>query len=561
MAYALLSVSDKTGIETFGAQLVERGYEILSTGGTAAALREAGVEVTSVSDFTGFPEILGGRVKTLHPAVHAGLLARTSVEGDMEELAEQGLSPIGLVAVNLYPFRETVARPDTMFAEALEQIDIGGPTMLRAAAKNHPFVWPVCDPGSYGDVIEAIDEGGDQLDLRRRLATKVFEHTAAYDAAIAGYIGGSERTGRAMRTTTGDEGEAGDWPEELLLSLVRVETLRYGENPDQPAAFYRSGAHAPAGIPGLEQIHGKALSYNNLLDVDGALTAIGPWLAGGRDAAVEGRVEDAPAACAILKHTTPCGLAVGHTVSDAYRKALACDPVSAFGSTVIFSQPITEAVAEELMGLFVECLVAPGCADAALALLQRKKNIRILLPAEGQHLRAPEGHVLEGVDVRGISGGVLVQAPPLPARPAEFRSSVAVMSARQPSDAEWDDLAFAWAAAQSVKSNAILLARGGASIGIGAGQMSRVDAVRIARMKAEDAGLLGATYVAGDSDAGCVLASDAFFPFRDGIDAAVDAGVTAIVQPGGSKRDDEVVAAADEHGIAMVATGRRTFRH
>ncbi|MFW6039765.1 MAG: bifunctional phosphoribosylaminoimidazolecarboxamide formyltransferase/IMP cyclohydrolase, partial [Gemmatimonadota bacterium] len=453
--------------------------------------------------------------------------------------------------------------------------------MLRAAAKNHPFVWPVCDPASYGDVLAAIDEGGDQLDLRRRLATRVFEHTAAYDAAIAGYIGGAERTGRAMRATTGDEGEAGEWPEELLVSLVRVQALRYGENPDQPAAFYRSGAHAPAGIPGLEQLHGKALSYNNLLDVDGALSAIGPWLSGGRVAGPEsdpgaggssaGSGGDT-AACAILKHTTPCGIAVGHTVSDAYRKALACDPVSAFGSTVIFSQPITEAVAEELMGLFVECLVAPGCADAALALLQRKENLRILLPAGGEHLRAPGGHVSEGVDVRGISGGVLVQAPPLSARPGDFRSSVTVTTERGPSEAEWSDLAFAWAAVQSVKSNAILLARGGASIGIGAGQMSRVDAVRIARMKAEDAGLLGAAAGAGGevteaagagnpAEAGCVLASDAFFPFRDGIDAAAEAGVTAIVQPGGSKRDDEVVAAADEHGIAMVVTGRRTFRH
>jgi len=533
MPYALLSVSDKTGIETLGARLVERGYQILSTGGTAAALRKADVPVTSVSDYTGFPEILGGRVKTLHPSIHAGLLARTSVEDDMEELADLDLAPIDLVAVNLYPFRETVALPDTMFAEALEQIDIGGPTMLRAAAKNHSFVWPVCDPGSYDDVIAAIDAGGEQLELRRRLAAQVFEHTAAYDAAIAGYLDRTERTDRSP-------GADGTWPEELLLSLVKVQSLRYGENPDQPAAFYRSGADAAFGIPGLRQVHGKELSYNNLLDVDGALLSIAPWL------------DDEQAACAILKHTTPCGIAAGHTLSDAYRKALACDPVSAFGSTVVFSQPITEAVSEELAGLFVECLVAPGCADAALKILQRKQNIRILLPEEGERLRPPVGHVAAGVDVRGVSGGVLVQAPPLPARPSEFREGAEVMTDRSPTDAEWTDLAFAWGAVQAVKSNAILLARDQASIGIGAGQMSRVDAVKIARLKAEAAGL-----TTGDS----VLASDAFFPFRDGLDAAAEAGVTAVVQPAGSKRDAAVVQAANEHGITMVATGRRTFRH
>ncbi|MFQ5530179.1 MAG: bifunctional phosphoribosylaminoimidazolecarboxamide formyltransferase/IMP cyclohydrolase, partial [Gemmatimonadota bacterium] len=283
MPYALLSVSDKTGIEQFAAQLVERGYDILSTGGTGGVLRESGIAVTSVSEFTGFPEIMGGRVKTLHPAVHAGLLARLSVEDDVADLDQHGLSPIGLVAVNLYPFRETVARADTMFAEALEQIDIGGPTMLRAAAKNHGFVWPICQPSQYDRVIEAIDAGGAEEELRRRLAAAVFEHTATYDAAVAGYLD-SGRT------------EAQGLPPELLLSMIRVQPLRYGENPDQEATFYRSGAHAPFGIPALEQLHGKELSYNNLLDVDGALQAIGPFLS------------DSDAACAILKHTTPCGI-------------------------------------------------------------------------------------------------------------------------------------------------------------------------------------------------------------------------------------------------------------
>lgn len=527
MPYALVSVSDKTGIESFVAQLVQRGYDILSTGGTGAVLREAGIAVTSVSEFTGFPEILGGRVKTLHPAIHAGLLARLSVEDDVADLEQHGLSAIGLVAVNLYPFRETVARADTMFAEALEQIDIGGPTMLRAAAKNHGFVWPVCNPVQYDEVIEAIDAAGDQGDLRRRLAAAVFEHTATYDAAVAGYLGAGRSSVEEL-------------PAELLVSMVRVQSLRYGENPDQEAAFYRSGEHAPFGIPALHQLHGKELSYNNLLDVDGALQAIGPFVAG----------EDA--ACAILKHTNPCGIAVGRSPAEAYRKALACDPVSAFGSTVVFSQPVTEAVAEELSALFVECVVAPGYANAALTLLKNKPNLRILVPDEGERLVASTGHLVRGLDVRGVAGGLLVQMPPAPAVREEFRTQSSVMGARAPTAAEWDDLAFAWSAVQSVKSNAILLARDGASVGIGAGQMSRVDAVKLAIAKAE---------AQGTSLDGCVLASDAFFPFRDGLDVAGAAGITAVVQPGGSKRDAEVIEAADEQGIAMVATGRRTFRH
>jgi len=527
MPYALLSVSDKIGIEEFASQLVERGYQILSTGGTGAALRDAGIPVTSVSEFTGFPEILGGRVKTLHPAVHSGLLARLSIEDDVADLEKHGLSAISLVAVNLYPFRETVARADTMFAEALEQIDIGGPTMLRSGAKNHAFVWPVCNPAQYQEVIEAIDAGGDQADLRRRLAAAVFEHTATYDAAVAGYLG----TGRSS---------VEELPAELLVSMVRVQSLRYGENPDQEATFYRNGEHSAFGIPALQQLHGKELSYNNLLDVDGALLAISPFLM--RD----------DAACAILKHTTPCGIAVGRSPAEAYQKALACDPVSAFGSTVVFSQPVTEAVAEALAGLFVECVVAPGYANAALALLKNKPSLRILAPGEGERLVASTGHLVRGLDVRGVAGGLLVQTPPSPAHAEDFRTQANVMGTRVPTDAEWDDLAFAWSAVQSVKSNAILLARDGASLGIGAGQMSRVDAVNLAVSKAEAQGL---------SLDGCVMASDAFFPFRDGLDVAAAAGVTAVVQPGGSKRDADVTDAADEQGIAMIATGRRTFRH
>jgi phosphoribosylaminoimidazolecarboxamide formyltransferase/IMP cyclohydrolase len=531
MPNALLSVSDKTGLVEFGSALVERGWTLLSTGGTARVLREADIAVTPIAEFTRFPEILSGRVKTLHPAVHAGLLARLSVEDDVRDLERHQLSAIGLVAVNLYPFRETVARPETTLADALDHIDIGGPTMLRAAAKNHPFVWPVCDPEDYAAVLQAIDNAGDEPELRRALAAKVFFHTSAYDAAVAGYLRGNEA-----------ESESGDMPEELLLSLVRTQELRYGENPDQAAAFYRIASRQSVGIPALRQLHGKALSYNNILDVDGALLAIAPYL--GEEAA----------ACVILKHTTPCGIAVGRSVAEAYKKALACDPVSAFGSTVVFSQPVTETVAEELSKLFVECIVAPGYAAAALRILQAKPSLRILTPIEEGRFGTMAGHIAPGLDTRGVNGGVLVQSSPAPARPSDLRQSgdTRVVTRRQPTEEEWEDLAFAWAAVQSVKSNAILMARDGASIGIGAGQMSRVDAVQLAEKKARDAGhiLESAT-----------LASDAFFPFRDGVDAAARAGVRAIIQPGGSKRDDEAIAAADEHGMTMVFTGRRTFRH
>lgn len=530
MPYAILSVSDKTGIVELGQGLVERGWTLLSTGGTAQALRAAGVAVVGVSEFTGFPEILSGRVKSLHPAIHAGLLARPSVEEDVRDLNEHGLSPIGIVVVNLYPFRETLAKPDTTHADALEKIDIGGPTMLRAAAKNYPFVWSVCAPSDYPALISALDEGGDQLERRRSLAAKVFEHTATYDAAVAGYLMGQGES-REDRP---------DLPEDFLLSLTRVQPLRYGENPDQAAAFYRVSSTAPVGIPALEQLHGRELSYNNILDVDGALLAIGPFVGGERPA------------CAILKHTTPCGIAVGRSLAEAYRKALACDPVSAFGSAVVFNEPVTEAVAEALADLFVECLIAPGYAAAALRILKEKKNIRILQPSKGR-FGEYLGHVAPGLDMRGVLGGMLVQGSPTPARPSDLEQAGSIVATqREPSEEEWADLRFAWSAVQSVKSNAILLARDGASVGIGAGQMSRVDAAHLAAKKARDAGFTLEELV---------LASDAFFPFRDGIDAAARAGVTAIIQPGGSKRDDQVIEAADEYGIAMVLTGRRTFRH
>lgn len=533
MSIALLSVSDKSGIAEFASSLVQRGWEIVSTGGTARELRAHDVPVTPIEEHTGFPEVLGGRVKTLHPRVHAGVLARRSVTSDMQELSDHDISAIDLVAVNLYPFRETVARPDVTLAQAQEQIDIGGPTLLRAAAKNHSFVWPVCDPGDYDLVLEGLDRDDEETgEIRRRLASKVFLHTATYDTAISGYLSSVAR----------DDRQSDQLPQEMLWSLDRVQELRYGENPDQAAVFYREATGRSWGIPALQQHHGKELSYNNILDIDGALTGLAPFLDGEK------------AACVLIKHTTPCGLAVGRSGVEAYRKALACDPMSAFGSTVAFNQPVTESVAEELVELFAECVVAPGYAATALRILQEKKNLRILEPADDADLGMPRGQTRPDLEARGVHGGLLVQTSPRPVEPSGLREAAGteVPTEREPSDEEWDDLGFAWAAVQSVKSNAILLARDGASVGIGAGQMSRVDSVKIAVRKAGEA----------DHDLdGAVLASDAFFPFRDGVDAAARAGIRAVVQPGGSIRDDEVVEAADEHGIAMVMTGRRLFRH
>jgi phosphoribosylaminoimidazolecarboxamide formyltransferase/IMP cyclohydrolase len=531
MPTALISVSDKTGVVEFASGLVERGWTIVSTGGTGARLKEAELPVKGVSEVTGHPEILAGRVKTLHPAVHGGILARRSMPGDMDQLDRLGIGPIDLVAVNLYPFQRTIARHGVTLAEALEQIDIGGPTLLRASAKNHGFVWCICDPADYDRALRAIDAVGDSSELRRELAVKVFLHTAAYDAAIGGYL-----------DDLGSRAPMSELPHEFLASLTRVQGLRYGENPDQAAAFYRDGSSSPWGIPALLQLHGKELSFNNLLDIDGALTAIAPF------------VGEASPACAIVKHTTPCGLAVGRSVREAYEKALACDPVSAFGSVIAFTEPVTEAVAEAVAENFVECVVAPGYADAALLTLQEKKNLRILAPDRPEDLAEASGHLRQGIETRGVRGGLLVQSAPSPASPSELRANPELSAAthRAPTDAEWDDLAFAWAAVQTVKSNAILLARDGASIGIGAGQMSRVDSVDLAIRKARAAGL---------ETRRSVLASDAFFPFRDGIDVAAEAGVAAVIQPGGSIRDAEVTGAANEHGMAMLCTGRRLFRH
>jgi phosphoribosylaminoimidazolecarboxamide formyltransferase/IMP cyclohydrolase len=510
MPRALLSVSNKSGLIEFARGLHALGWELLSTGGTARALRDADIPVRDVSEVTEFPEMLDGRVKTLHPAVHGGLLARRDVAEHMTAIAEHGIEPIDLVAVNLYPFRETAARAGVAADEVIEQIDIGGPSMLRSAAKNFAAVTTVVDPADYSQVLSLLQDGTGDEQFRRELASKVFEHTAAYDAAIAAWF-------------AAQRGE--QFPERLALSLEKAQSLRYGENPGQAAAFYveRTGA----GLAGLTQKGGKELSFNNLLDLEGALLATEPF--------------GAEICCAIIKHTTPCGLATGTSVLDAYRKALACDPMSAFGSVISFTAPVDDVAAEAVSSLFVECVVAPSFSSGALDILGRKKNLRVL---EGT-ARWPAG----ALDYKRVRGGFLAQQ-----RPPAFidDSGWTVVTKRQPTTDEHRDLLFAWRAVASVKSNAIVLARDGATIGIGAGQMSRVDAAFLAVHKAG---------LAGHATAGASLGSDAFFPFRDGVDQAAQAGVKAIVQPGGSVRDADVIAAADEHGIAMVFTGVRLFRH
>jgi phosphoribosylaminoimidazolecarboxamide formyltransferase/IMP cyclohydrolase len=510
MPRALLSVSDKSGLIEFARGLHALGWELLSTGGTARALRDADIPVRDVSEVTQFPEMLDGRVKTLHPAVHGGLLARRDVAEHMTAIAEHGIEPIDLVAVNLYPFRETAARAGVSPDEVIEQIDIGGPSMLRSAAKNFVAVTTIVDPADYSRVLALLQEGTDDVSVRRELAGKVFEHTAAYDAAIAAWFA-------AQRGV--------QFPERLTLPLEKAQSLRYGENPGQAAAFYVE--RAGAGLSGLRQKGGKELSFNNLLDLEGALLATEPF--------------GTEICCAIIKHTTPCGLATGTSALDAYRKALACDPISAFGSVISFSIPVDDAAAEAVSSLFVECVVAPSFSAGALDILGRKKNLRVL---EGT-ARWPAG----ALDYKRVRGGLLAQQRP----PASIDDSTwKVVTQRQPTAEERRDLLFAWRAVASVKSNAIVLARDGATIGIGAGQMSRVDAAFLAVHKAG---------LAGHATAGAALGSDAYFPFRDGVDQAADAGVAAIVQPGGSVRDPEVIAAADERGIAMVFTGIRLFRH
>ena len=514
MPRALLSVSDKTGLIDFARGLSQLGWELLSTGGTALELRNAGLTVKDVSEVTKHPEMMAGRVKTLHPAVHAGLLARRELAEDLEAMSELGYSTIDLVAVNLYKFHEAVAA-NAAVPQAMEKVDIGGPSMLRSAAKNHAHVLAIIDPADYALVLDALRAGTVDLSLRRYLAAKVFAATARYDQAIADYF---QRQSEPAHV----------YARRLILTLTKVQDLRYGENPDQTAAFY-ADADAPRGsLADLQQLHGKELSFNNILDIDAACMTASAW-------------SGSPlAACAVIKHTTPCGVAVGQTAEEAYEKAVACDPVSAFGGVVAFNAEVSAAAAEAMSKTFYEIVIAPSFAPEALERLKQKKNLRIIvLPV----------NVATGLDYKRVFGGLLVQDRMSMSFPEEDWK---VVTERQPTAKEQDDLRFAWRVCAAVKSNAIVLARAGATLGIGAGQMSRVDSSRIAVLKAADqkANLKGAA-----------LASDAFFPFRDGVDAAAVAGIRAVIQPGGSVRDEEVVAAANEHGMAMVFTGRRVFRH
>jgi phosphoribosylaminoimidazolecarboxamide formyltransferase / IMP cyclohydrolase len=545
---ALLSVSDKSGIEAFARALADRGLELVSTGGTARILRDAGLAVTSVSDITGHAEIMEGRVKTLHPAIHGPLLARRDHPGDVAALEAHGYGRFDVVAVNLYPFRETIARGGVSVDEAMEQVDIGGPTMIRAAAKNHRHVWVAVDPSDYGAIVSALDGTleEDPAALRQRLAARVFRHIATYDATVADFLEakaewGSE-SGAEAEQPHGAGVESG-YPAVRVDRWTLRDTLRYGENPDQRAALYVPAAGTPQGIAAMTKLQGKELSYNNLLDLDGALLSLAPFARTSR------------AAVAIVKHTTPCGLGVGRTLIEAFDRALATDPVSAFGGIIAVNRPLDGETAERMAGMFLECIVTPALLPEAERILSAKRNLRVLVFPEGaavDDLLASQGGASDRGLIRSISGGLLVQEPAVPPFFGVEDPAWKVVTRRTPSDQERGDLAFAWAAIYGVKSNAILLARDGATLGIGAGQMSRVDASRLAVLKAKDQ---------GQALEGAVLASDAFFPFRDGVDAAAEAGVRAIIQPGGSVRDSEVIEAANDHGMAMIFTGRRLFRH
>jgi len=515
---ALVSVYDKTGLTELAAALHAAGVEIVSTGSTASTIAATGVPVTRVEDLTGFPECLDGRVKTLHPRVHAGVLADTRRPEHLAQLADLGIAPFELVVVNLYPFTATVAsgaEPD----ECVEQIDIGGPSMVRAAAKNHPSVAVVVDPARYDEVAAAVQAGGFTLAARRLLAADAFAHTAAYDAAVASWFAADY----APDATTAESG----FPAFTGSTWVRGEVLRYGENPHQQAALYLTpDGEAGRGLAGAEQLHGKAMSYNNYVDADAA------WRAA--------HDHDAPAV-AIIKHANPCGIAVGSDVADAHAKAHACDPVSAFGGVIATNRTLTAAAAEQIAPVFTEVVVAPGFAEGAVDVLTRKKNLRVL--------RCPLDENPDPVEFRGISGGLLVQRVDHVDAPGDDPTTWTLATGEPASEEQLADLAFAWKACRSVKSNAILLAADGASVGVGMGQVNRVDSCRLAVSRA------------GDRAKGSVAASDAFFPFPDGPQILVDAGVTAIVQPGGSVRDEEVVEALAKAGVTMYLTGTRHFFH
>jgi phosphoribosylaminoimidazolecarboxamide formyltransferase / IMP cyclohydrolase len=512
---ALLSVSDKTGLEAFAQRLAALGIELVSTGGTARTLRDSGLNVSDVSEVTGFPEILDGRVKTLHPAVHGGLLARRDDPEHITQLEDHGIAPIDLVVVNLYPFREAVARDGVTDADAAENVDIGGPTMVRAAAKNWFFVGVVTDPMQYEAIADELEAHGGSLglDVRRALARAAFAHTSAYDASIVAYLDRSEITATAL-------------PETLEIRLPRAQNLRYGENPHQSGALY---GHPELSI---RQVHGKELSYNNLLDLTAAAALIREFA-------------EAPPTVAILKHTNPCGVGSASSLSEAYSKAFATDRQSPFGGIVVVNRPLDRPAAEAIDTVFTEVVIAPSFEIEALTVLRQKANRRLI---ELDPAAQPPA-----LDLRSALGGVLVQQPdPVLSKASALRARCRVVTERAPTDAEWNDLDFAWRVCKHVKSNAIVYAKNGATLGIGAGQMSRVDASEIAAVKAAKSGL---------SLEKSALASDAFFPFADALLAAAEAGAAAVIQPGGSIRDEEVIAAANQHGLAMVFTGTRHFRH
>jgi phosphoribosylaminoimidazolecarboxamide formyltransferase / IMP cyclohydrolase len=515
---ALISVSEKTGIVEFARELASFGVEILSTGGTASLLRKEGLSVKDVSEFTGFPEMLDGRVKTLHPKVHGGLLGVRDNPEHAAKMKEHGIEPIDMVVVNLYPFEETVARADCTLEEAIENIDIGGPTMLRSAAKNNRDVTVIVDPADYAQVLGEMGESGGAVsrETNFRLAIKVYQRTAAYDGAISNWLG--------LRL----DDESRDFPPTLTLQFQRAETMRYGENPHQKAAFYVEREVREASLATSRQLQGKQLSYNNIADTDAALECVKQF--------------QEAAACVIVKHANPCGVALGETPLQAYERAFSTDPESAFGGIIALNRELDAETARAIVERqFVEVIIAPAVSSAASEIVAAKKNVRLLecgkWPAEP----------VRRFDFKRVNGGLLVQDTDL-----DLIDSLKVVTKRQPTEDEMRDLLFTWRVAKFVKSNAIVYGRDGMTVGVGAGQMSRVNSARIAVIKAEHAGL---------AVRGSVMASDAFFPFRDGLDNAAEAGVSAVIQPGGSIRDEEVIAAADEHGIAMVFTGMRHFRH
>jgi phosphoribosylaminoimidazolecarboxamide formyltransferase/IMP cyclohydrolase len=524
IARALLSVSDKSGLADLGRALAMHGVELVSTGGTAKALREAGLEVRDIADLTGFPEMMDGRVKTLHPKVHGGLLGVRDNPQHAAAMAEHGIGAIDLVVVNLYPFAQTVARGAERDV-IIENIDIGGPSMVRSAAKNHAHVVIVTDPADYSELIEALQRNGGRTSLafRRRLAAKAFSATATYDAMISQWF------------AFADQGQM--FPDTLALTAQRREQLRYGENPHQKAALYVPAGPHVLGIAQAEQVQGKELSYNNYNDADAALELVAEFRG------------DNPA-CVIVKHANPCGVATGGTLLEAYRQALAGDSVSAFGGIVAVNQPLTGPDAEAITAIFTEVVIAPGADQEARAVFARKKNLRLLLTGELPDPDRP------GLALKSIAGGYLVQSRD---NGRIGREDLKVVTKRVPTDQELADCLFAWTIAKHVKSNAIVYAKGGATAGIGAGQMNRLESARIAAWKARDAAEKAGW--AEPRTIGSAVASDAFFPFADGLLAAVEAGATAVIQPGGSIRDEEVIAAADAAGLAMVFTGMRHFRH